>query len=54
VLSIPVFGIGGVTSSRAQDVRRVGGYGVAVISGILSAQFVEASTRAFVRALAGP
>lgn len=48
---IPVFAIGGITAVRAREVRRAGGYGVAVISSILSASDVEETTRALLAAL---
>ena len=48
----PVFAIGGVTVARAEEVRRAGAYGVAVVSAILSAASVESATRRFLEALA--
>ncbi len=43
---IPIFAIGGVTAARAHEVRRAGGFGVAVLSSILSAANVEQATEA--------
>jgi thiamine-phosphate pyrophosphorylase len=48
---IPVFAIGGITAVRAREVRRAGGYGVAVMSSILSASDVAETTRALLAAL---
>ncbi len=48
---IPIFAIGGITAVRAGDVRRAGGFGVAVLSSILSTSDVEQSTRALLSAL---
>lgn len=42
---IPIVGIGGITATRARDVRQAGAFGVAVIAAVLSAEDVEASTR---------
>jgi thiamine-phosphate pyrophosphorylase len=48
---IPVFAIGGMSASRASDVRRAGAFGLAVISYILGASDVTAATRALLTAL---
>ena len=48
---IPVFAIGGITAARAKEVRAAGGFGVAVVSSILSASDVEQTTHAFLSAL---
>jgi thiamine-phosphate pyrophosphorylase len=48
---IPVFAIGGITAVRAREVRWAGGYGVAVMSSILSASDVAETTRALLAAL---
>lgn len=45
LVRIPIIGIGGVTSSRAREVRRAGAFGVAVITAILGAADVESATR---------
>src|SRR5262245_8333468 len=45
LVSIPVIGIGGVTAARAREMRKVGAFGVAVITAILSAADVESATR---------
>ena len=42
---IPIFAIGGITAARAREVRGAGGFGVAVLSSILSASNVEQATR---------
>jgi thiamine-phosphate pyrophosphorylase len=47
---IPIFGIGGITAARATDVRRAGGFGVAVLSSILSASNVEQATEVLLSA----
>ncbi len=48
---IPIFAIGGITASRAGEVRRAGGFGIAVLSSILSASNVEQSTEALMSAI---
>jgi thiamine-phosphate pyrophosphorylase len=48
---VPVIGIGGVTPTRARDVRRAGAFGVAVITAILGAADVEAAVREMLDAL---
>ena len=50
-VTIPVVGIGGITAARARDVRRAGAFGVAVITAVLAADDVEASTRALLDAV---
>lgn len=42
--TVPVFAIGGMTSARVRDVRRVGAHGVAVIGAILARDDVAAAT----------
>ncbi len=49
--SIPVIAIGGITPERVPDVMRAGAYGVAVISGILTAADPEGAARRFTDAL---
>jgi thiamine-phosphate pyrophosphorylase len=49
---VPVFAIGGITASRARDVRRAGASGVAVVSAILGADDVTRATRAILEAVA--
>lgn len=41
---IPIFGIGGITATRARAVRQAGAFGVAAVSSILSAVNVEQAT----------
>lgn len=41
---IPVFAIGGITAARAQDARRAGAHGVAVIGAILTRDDLIAAT----------
>ena len=48
---IPIFAIGGITAARAREVRRAGGFGIAVLSSILSASNVERATEALVSAV---
>lgn len=48
---IPIFAIGGITVARAGEVRRAGGFGIAVLSSILSASNVEQSTEALMSAI---
>jgi len=47
----PIIGIGGVTASRARDMRLAGAFGVAVITAVLGAQDVEAATRVLLDAV---
>ncbi len=53
IARIPVFAIGGITASRARDVRSAGGYGVAVLSSIMTAADVEQATQTLLSALEG-
>lgn len=48
-VSVPVLGIGGISSERAASVCARGGAGVAAISGILQAADPEAAARAYLR-----
>ncbi len=48
---IPVFAIGGLTASRAREVRLAGAFGVAVISSILGAASVEIAVRELMAAV---
>ena len=45
LVSLPIMGIGGVTSARAREMRRAGAFGAAVITAILGAADVESATR---------
>lgn len=45
LVRIPILGIGGVTASRACEMRRAGAFGVAVITAILGAADVESAAR---------
>jgi thiamine-phosphate pyrophosphorylase len=45
LVRIPIIGIGGVTATRAREMRRAGAFGAAVITAILSADDVESATR---------
>ncbi|THJ10989.1 MAG: thiamine phosphate synthase [Nitrospira sp. CG24C] len=45
LVRIPIIGIGGVTASRAREMRRAGAFGAAVITAILGADDVESATR---------
>lgn len=52
ITRIPIFAIGGITAARARDVRRAGGFGIAVVSSILSAPNVEQATSDLLCAIA--
>jgi thiamine-phosphate pyrophosphorylase len=41
---VPVIGIGGVTAARVEEIRRVGAFGVAVVTAVLGAVDVERAT----------
>ena len=45
LVSLPIMGIGGVTSARAREMRRAGAFGAAVITAILGAADVESAAR---------
>lgn len=49
---IPVLAVGGITPSRAREVRHAGAFGVAVISSILSAEQVKSATHQMLEAVA--
>ena len=51
VVRVPIIGIGGVTAVRAREMRCAGAFGVAVITAVLSADDVEAATRALLESL---
>ena len=51
-VQIPVFAIGGVTPDRVPELRKLGAYGVAVISSILQAPDVFDTTQRFLDLLA--
>ena len=51
LVRIPIIGIGGVTAARAQQMRRAGAFGVAVITAILGATDVESATRELLEAM---
>ncbi len=48
---IPIFGIGGITATRARAVRQAGAFGVAVVSSILSAVNIERATEELLAAI---
>ncbi|WHZ25146.1 MAG: Thiazole tautomerase TenI [Nitrospira sp.] len=50
-IRVPIFAIGGITAARAREVRQAGGFGIAVMSSILSAPNVEQATEALVAAI---
>ena len=45
LVRLPIIGIGGVTATRAREMRRAGAFGVAVITAVLGAADVESATR---------
>lgn len=51
VLSIPVFGLGGIKPANSRMVMDKGAYGIAVISGILASDDIERSTNEFLNTL---
>lgn len=48
---VPIFAIGGITATRAREVRRAGAFGVAVLSSILSAMNIERATEDLLSAI---
>jgi thiamine-phosphate pyrophosphorylase len=50
---VPIFAIGGITATRAREVRRAGAFGVAVLSSILSAVNVDRATEEMLSAIEG-
>lgn len=50
-VTIPIFAIGGMTTSRTREMLQAGAFGVAVLSSILSASNVEAETEKFLAAI---
>lgn len=51
---IPCVAIGGIRPEDVPEVLKAGGVGVAVVSGILGAEDVEAAARAYLTALSAP
>ncbi|RPH79282.1 MAG: thiamine phosphate synthase [Nitrospiraceae bacterium] len=45
LVRVPIIGIGGVTATRAREMRHAGAFGAAVITAILGADDVESATR---------
>jgi len=45
VVRVPIIGIGGVTATRVEEIRRAGAFGVAVVTAVLGAVEVERATR---------
>jgi thiamine-phosphate pyrophosphorylase len=54
LVRIPVVGIGGVTATRAREMRRAGAFGVAVITAVLGASDVEAAVRVLIDSVVSP
>lgn len=54
VVRVPIIGIGGVTAARADEIRRAGAFGVAVVTAVLSAGDVERATRELLNAVSMP
>jgi len=50
-ISVPVYGIGGIKRDKVREVREAGADGVALISGILSANNIRETTEEFLRLL---
>lgn len=50
-VGIPIFAIGGITATRAREVRRAGAFGVAVLSSIFSALNIERATEEMLSAI---
>ncbi len=48
---VPIFAIGGITATRAREVRRAGAFGAAVLSSILSAVNIEEATEELLSAI---
>jgi thiamine-phosphate pyrophosphorylase len=51
LVHIPIIGIGGVTATRAHEMRDAGAFGVAVVRAILGAADVESATRELIDAM---
>jgi thiamine-phosphate pyrophosphorylase len=51
-LDIPVFGLGGISAERAQEVMKAGAAGIALIRGILTAPDPEAAARSIMQEIA--
>ena len=49
--SVPLFGIGGVTTPRVRDVVKAGAHGVAVVGSVMAADDVERAARELLTAL---
>jgi thiamine-phosphate pyrophosphorylase len=45
LVRVPIIGIGGVTATRVEEIRRAGAFGVAVVTAVLGAVEVERATR---------
>lgn len=54
VVRVPILGIGGVTAARADEIRRAGAFGVAVVTAVLGAGDVEHATRELLNAVSMP
>jgi thiamine-phosphate pyrophosphorylase len=54
VVRVPIIGIGGVTAARADEIRRAGAFGVAVVTAVLGAADVEHATRELLNTVSMP
>jgi thiamine-phosphate pyrophosphorylase len=45
LVRVPIIGIGGVTATRVEEIRRAGAFGVAVVTAVFGAREVERATR---------
>jgi thiamine-phosphate pyrophosphorylase len=53
-VSLPVFGIGGISSARVKEVRNAGARGIALISGILGETNIKGAAEEYLRTMGDP